>query len=154
MALETKLNRTARWPAAGGRGSREAPPTAHSKWLVLCVDDEPDALTILRLYLSAHGFETTVASNAAEGLRLVADRRPDLIITDYAMPGMSGLDLCRALRGRDETRGIPIILHSGLDLREDHPDLFDSFLLKPAELDLLAREIRSLLPAPRAQKSA
>jgi CheY-like chemotaxis protein len=122
--------------------------------LILCVDDEPDSLTILRLFLSAHGFEITVASSAAEALCLVESRRPDLIITDYAMPAMSGLDLCRALRGQVASRDIPIILHSGVELRGEHPDLFDRVLLKPAELDLLAREIRSLLPAAGAQKSA
>lgn len=153
MALETRLNRTARWPGSGGRGAREARPAAHAKWQILCVDDEPDALTILRLYLSAHGFEITVASSAAEALELVERVRPDLIITDYAMPGMTGLDFCRALRGGD-THDIPIILHSGIELKEDHADLFNRFLLKPAELDVLATEIRSLLPAAAAQKSA
>ena len=64
MALETRLNNTARWPA-GRRGAPETRPTAGTKWLILCVDDEPDALTILRLYLSAHGFEITVASSAS-----------------------------------------------------------------------------------------
>ena len=154
MALETRLNSTARWPASRGRGATETRPTASAKWLILCVDDEPDALTILRLFLCAHGFEVTVASGVADALRLIENRRPDLVITDYAMPGMNGLDLCRALRGPVETHDIPIILHSGVELRTDHADLFNRFFLKPAELDLLAREICSLLPATPVQKSA
>ncbi|HEV2272127.1 MAG TPA: response regulator [Steroidobacteraceae bacterium] len=154
MALGTRLKGTSRSQAGSGQGPRKARATTRAKPLILCVDDEQDALTILRLFLSAHGFAITVASSATEALRLVADRHPDLIITDYAMPDMNGLDLCRALRGSGETHDIPIILHSGVDLREDHADLFDHFLLKPAELELLAREIRSLLPAAHAQKSA
>lgn len=154
MAIETRLNKTARWPASRGQVAPETRPAASAKWLILCVDDEPDALTILRLFLSAHGFEVIVASSVTEALRFVESRRPDLVITDYAMPGMSGLDLCRALRDSIETHTIPIILHSGVDLKTDHADLFDRFLLKPAELDLLGREIRSLLPATPAQKSA
>lgn len=154
MAIETGLTKTTQRPASRGKGAPETLPAAQAKWLILCVDDEPDAVTILRLFLSAHGFEVGVASSAAEALQLVANRRPDLIITDYAMPDMNGLDLCRALRGPDETHHIPIILHSGVELETDHADLFDRFLLKPAELDLLAREIRSLLPAAPGPKPA
>lgn len=122
-------------------------PNVPSRPLILCVDDEPDALTILRLFLTAHGFAIAAAATAAQALELVESLRPDLIVTDYAMPDMSGLELCRALRGRSETRAIPIIMHSGIELLEDHPDLFDRFVLKPVDLDLLAREIRALLPA-------
>jgi len=154
MAPETRLNSTARRSAGGTQARRESGTSTEPERLILCVDDEPDALTILRLFLSAHGFATTVASSAAEALQLVEDRCPDLIVTDYAMPEMSGLDFCRALRRRGETCAIPIILHSGVELKEDHADLFDRFLLKPTELDLLVREIRGLLPAARAQQSA
>lgn len=153
MAIETGPDNAAQ-SAGSARGAPETRPAGRAKWLILCVDDEPDALTILRLFLSARGFEVTVASSGAEALQLVENRRPDLIITDYAMPDMNGLDLCRMLRGPVETRDIPIILHSGVELKTDHAGLFDRFLLKPAELDLLAREIRSLLPATPAQKSA
>lgn len=154
MAIETGPDNATQWPAGSARGAPETRSAGGAKWLILCVDDEPDALTILRLFLSARGFEVTVASSGAEALQLVENRRPDLIITDYAMPDMNGLDLCRMLRGSVATHDIPIILHSGVELKTDHADLFDRFLLKPAELDLLAREIRSLLPATPAQKSA
>ena len=152
MALDARPNKTARQSFSGGRGAREAYSTPGSRPLILCVDDEPDARTILRLFLSAHGFEIIVASDAAEALRLIEERRPDLIITDYAMPDVSGLELCRTLRDRDETRDIPIILHTGIELHSDHSELFDRFVLKPAELDHLARVVRELLPAARAQR--
>lgn len=151
MALRVRLEGTGQ-PPKGGRGAHEMWANTPAKPMILCVDDEPDALTILRLFLSAHGFDITVASTAAEALRLVESLRPDLIVTDYAMPDMTGLDLCRALRRRAETRGIPIIMHSGIELRQDHPDLFDRFVLKPTELDFLASEIRALLPTGRPQE--
>ena len=154
MALETTFTKTARRTVSGGRGVRDACPAARGKPVILCVDDDPDALTILRLFLCGHGFEVTVASNGAEALRFVAEHRPDLVITDYAMPEMSGLELCRELRARRESCTIPIILHSGIEVGEDHPDLFNRVLLKPTDLELIAREIRSLLPAAFAQKSA
>ena len=152
MALDAGFNSSARQSVCGSRSAREAYSTRGSRPLILCVDDEPDARTILRLFLSAHGFEIVVASDALEALRLIEERRPDLIITDYAMPGVSGLGLCRTLRDRDETRDIPIILHTGIELHGDHSELFDRFVLKPAELDHLAREVRELLPAARAQR--
>ena len=153
MAPEARPNRTARQSFSSGRRLREAYSTTGSRPLILCVDDEPDARTILRLFLSAHGFEIMVAADVVEALRLIEERRPDLIITDYAMPGVSGLELCRTLRDRAETHDIPIILHTGIELHAgDHPDLFDRFVLKPAELDHLAREVRELLPAARAQR--
>lgn len=150
MEFESGANRAARRHVSRGHRAAEARSSARAKPVILCVDDEPDAVTILRLFLSAHGFEVVVAADAAEALQLIEERRPDLIITDYAMPGMSGLELCRMLREHDDTRDIPVILHSGIELRQEHPDLFDRFLLKPADLDLLAREIRNLLPTGRA----
>lgn len=135
MELESKTNRTARQPRVNP--------------LILCVDDQPDMLTLLRLFLSRKGFEVIVAPNATEALQLVEQRHPDLIITDFAMPGMNGLELCRTLRDRRETRDIPIILYSSRDLWQDDPSLFDRFVLKPAELEAFAATIRDLL-APRA----
>lgn len=152
MALDARFNSSARQSVSGGRAARETFSTGGRRPLILCVDDEPDARTILRLFLSAHGFEIIVAADAVEGLRLIGERRPDLIITDYAMPGVSGLELCRTLRDRDETHDIPIILYTGIELDTDHSELFDRFVLKPAELDHLAREVRELLPAARAQR--
>lgn len=150
MESEVRLNRIGRRPISGGCGAGAVRRTARSKPMILCVDDEPDLLTILRLFLSAQGFEVIPAMNAVEALQLVKERRPDLIITDCAMPGMSGLELCRALRERGGTRDIPIILYSGMDIWEDEPRPFDRFVLKPAELDVFVRTIRALLASRRS----
>lgn len=149
METEPTFNRIPRSRVRGGRGARVARLTAGAHPVILCVDDEPDLLTILRLFLSAQGFEVIPALNAVEALQLVTEHRPDLIITDCAMPGMSGLELCRTLRKRGDTRDIPIILYSGKDIWEDDPRLFDRFVLKPAELDVFVRTIRALLAASR-----
>jgi two-component system, OmpR family, phosphate regulon response regulator PhoB len=129
----------------GGVGASEACSAARAHPVILCVDDEPDMLTMLELCLSAEGFEVMTAQNAAKALQLVVKHPPDLIITDYVMPGTTGLALCRTLRDRAETRGIPIIVYSARDLREDYPGLFDRFLLKPAGPEGLIRLVRSLL---------
>lgn len=148
MEFEAKSGTTERRSISGGPSASEERATARSQPVILSVDDEPDNLTPLRLFLSAEGFEVVAASNAAEALQLIEEHCPDLIITDFAMPGISGLEFCRILRERGEAREIPIILYSGRDLREADPDLFDRFVLKPAELDVFARAIRDLLSVP------
>lgn len=91
------------------------------------------------------GFEVLTASYAAEALRRVAQNRPDLIVADCAMPGISGLELCRLLRSNPETRAIPIVMCSGTCLEAAQRALVDRFVTKPADIDELAALIDSLL---------
>jgi two-component system phosphate regulon response regulator PhoB len=125
-----------------------------AKARILAVDDSPDALTILRLFLSAQGFEVTTASGVAEALIRVQERLPDLIISDYAMPDRTGLDLCRSLRSHRQTRHIPIVLHTGTDLPPNQTPLYDALCAKPASLAQLARTVRSLLAGSRAARAS
>jgi CheY-like chemotaxis protein len=131
--------------AAGAVDSAAAPAASPAHPVILAVDDEPDMLLTLQLYLSTEGFTVMTASNVLEARRRIENRRPDLVITDYTMPGIDGIEFCRMLRERHDTRDIPIIVHTGWDLWEDYPALFDRLVPKPAELDALARLIRSLL---------
>ncbi|HEX5461678.1 MAG TPA: response regulator [Steroidobacteraceae bacterium] len=119
---------------------------------ILAIDDEPDALAILRIFLSAEGWQVATASSAVDALRLIRKRTPDLIVTDCAMPGMTGLELCRELRGHVATRHIPIILHTGMTtIPRGERRLYDRLLVKPADLDHLASEIRGLLGSKRTR---
>lgn len=122
--------------------------TEHRKPTILCVDNEPDTLVILRLFLSANGFMVVCASSAEEALRYLAQCLPDFIITDCKMRGMHGLELCRTLRACQATRLIPILLHTGTPLPA-HSSLYEGVFLKPASLDGLAQEVRALLAAKR-----
>lgn len=145
MEFEAKSSTTAHTSIGGGQRASEERPTARSNPVILSVDDEPDNLTVFRLFLSAEGFEVIVASNAAEALQLIAEHCPDLIITDFVMPGMNGLEFCRTLRQRGGSRDVPVIMYSGTDLREADRNLVDRFVLKPAEPDVFATAIRDLL---------
>ena len=115
--------------------------------MILVVDDDPDTLTLLQFVLSMLGFEAVTARSAREALERVEERLPDLIITDSAMPSMSGLELCRVLRASQRTRRIPIVLHTGSDLPDDVPRLYDRIVTKPAETDALVKLVRELLPS-------
>jgi CheY-like chemotaxis protein len=128
-------------------GSSTVRAAGRPKARILAVDDSRDALTILRLFLSAEGFEVITACDVAEALLSVHEQLPDLIITDYAMPDRTGLDLCRHLRSHRQTRHIPIVLHTGTDLPPTETPLYDALFAKPASLAQLARRVRSLLAA-------
>ncbi|MBP1927664.1 PAS domain S-box-containing protein [Methanolinea mesophila] len=79
---------------------------------VLLIDDEPDLLVMVKLFLEQDGdLEVTTAESAQEGLRFLAASRFDAIVCDYMMPGMNGIELLKTLRGMDLT--IPIIIFTG-----------------------------------------
>jgi CheY-like chemotaxis protein len=120
---------------------------------ILIVDDEPDSIDSLSTRLSIDGFDVQAVTSGAEALAQVAARRPDLVIVDLMMPGMTGFDLCRFLRDEERTRRIPIILYSALPLMQPSRGFYDCALTKPAEPDVLLFEINALLAASAAQRS-
>ena len=122
---------------------------------VLLVEDEPAQREVLAYNLEAEGFAVTQASNGEEALLLVAEAAPDLILLDWMMPLVSGLEVCRRLKMRPETRGIPIIM---LSARSEDVDKVrgleigaDDYVIKPYSLvELMARlraHLRRVRPA-------
>jgi len=112
---------------------------------ILAVDDEPDSLDFLRAALSQENFEFVGTSSAAEALELVETRKPQLMIVDVMMPGMTGFELCARLRLREETREMPIIVYSAFPMRHSNAGLYQRAFVKPADLEELLHAIRSLL---------
>ena len=78
--------------------------------LILVVDDEVHIVHVVSLKLQNAGFELVTASNGQEGLDAAAQVKPDLIITDYKMPFVSGLEMCTKLREQEVTCDIPAIM--------------------------------------------
>ncbi|MEQ1907402.1 MAG: response regulator [Vicinamibacterales bacterium] len=111
---------------------------------VLLVDDYLDALEALSLYLVAVGFDVKTASDGSEGLDLALVFRPDVIVLDVQMPGLSGLDVAAALKARPETADTPLIALSGRNRITESADMreaFASVMSKPCEPDALIAEI-------------
>ena len=79
---------------------------------ILIADDEPNQLELMAFNLKSSGFICIKARNGEEALELIEENSPDLVILDWMMPNMSGIDLCRSLRSRSETKHLPIIILS------------------------------------------
>jgi DNA-binding response OmpR family regulator len=122
-----------------------APPScAATRPRILIVDDDPDALTILRYFLEGHEFEVLLAEDGTRAWGLVQECLPDLVITDYQMPEMNGMELARLMRSTERTSHIPILVHSAFDEMFNTGDaLYDDWFNKPTDLGRLSETIRS-----------
>jgi len=81
-----------------------------AKPTVLVVEDEAPLLTLLRYNLEKQGFRVDEAADGQEALLRVAEARPDIMLLDWMLPSLSGIEVCRQLRRRTETRDLPIIM--------------------------------------------
>ncbi len=122
---------------------------------VLLVEDDPAQREVLSYNLVAEGFSVRCAENGEEAMLMVAEALPDLVILDWMMPLMSGIEVCRQLKSRDETRHIPVIM---LSARSEEVDTVrgletgaDDYVIKPYSInELMARartQIRRTRPA-------
>ncbi|HEY0286733.1 MAG TPA: response regulator [Pseudomonas sp.] len=103
---------------------------------VLIIDDEYLIVDILSYALEDEGYLTVKAASAQKALDILDRERPQLIITDYMMPGMNGIQLAEQIRQRPGMHATPIILMSGAQaaLGKARPDLFSDVLEKPFEI--------------------
>ena len=116
---------------------------------VLLVEDEHAQREVLAYNLEAEGFRVSLAENGEEALLLVKEDLPDIIVLDWMMPILSGIEVCRRLKIRPETRGIPIIM---LSARSEEVDKVrgletgaDDYAVKPFSVVELMARVRSQL---------
>lgn len=126
---------------------------ARAKERVLVVDDDQGTRRLLDRMLKGEGYETALADNGLDALRMVEQERPDLILLDLELPGTSGYEVCRALKADPSKRWIPIIIltgHNAADERLRAWDMdADDFLCKPFPMLEVSARCRSLLRAKR-----
>ena len=111
---------------------------------VLLVEDEPAQREMLAYNLEAEGFDVIIADNGEDGLILVDESDPDLIVLDWMMPQLSGIEVCRRLKSNSKTRQIPVIM---LSARAEEVDRVrgletgaDDYVVKPySVIELMAR---------------
>src|SRR6202050_1872111 len=117
---------------------------------ILVIDDEPQITRVLRASLSAQSFDVRTANDPEEGLRIFREGPPDLVITDLMMPGMSGVEVCRAIRATSST---PLLVLSVRDHERSKVEALDAgaddYVTKPFSIqELLARVRAHLRRAP------
>ena len=120
---------------------------------VLIVDDEPNQLELLRYNLKQANFNVTSSDNGEKAVEIAEDILPDIIILDWMMPFLSGVEVCRKLRSQASTRQIPIIMLSargeegdrtlGLDIGAD------DYITKPFSPKELISRIKAILRRTR-----
>jgi two-component system KDP operon response regulator KdpE len=123
---------------------------------ILVIDDEPQITRVLRAALSAQGYDVRTANDPEEGLQVFRDWPPDLVITDLMMPGLTGVEVTRAIRTRAAT---PILVLSVRDHERSKVEAFDAgaddYVTKPFGIqELLARVRAHLRRAPERATAA
>ncbi|MEO1193928.1 MAG: phosphate regulon transcriptional regulator PhoB [Pseudomonadota bacterium] len=124
-----------------------------NKPLVMIVEDEAPLITLLRYNLEREGFRVTEAMDGEEALVACQEERPDVILLDWMLPHLSGLEVCRRLRRRQETREVPIILLTARGEENDKVRGLDSgaddYVTKPFSPAELISRLRAVLRRAR-----
>ena len=124
---------------------------------VMIVEDEASLVTMLRYNLEKEGYAVTEASDGEEAITVANETTPDAVILDWMLPRMSGIEVCRQLRRKAETRHVPIIM---LTARSEETDKVrglnvgaDDYLTKPFSMPELVAHVRALLRRTKPSQS-
>jgi two-component system phosphate regulon response regulator PhoB len=116
---------------------------------ILLVEDEPDLANLVRYNLLDQGFRVTIAASGEEAELLLAEEVFDLVVLDWMLPGLSGIELCRRLRQREATRAVPVLM---LTARGEEFDRIrglergaDDYVVKPFSMPELLARVKALL---------
>jgi CheY-like chemotaxis protein len=116
---------------------------------VLVVDDEIHIIHVVTIKLRNNGYDVLSAENGAEAFELACSEQPDIVVTDFQMPVMTGLELVRELRRNETTKDIPVIMLTarGFAIKDEQKDdlQISEFLSKPFSPKELLRSIEDIL---------
>jgi two-component system, OmpR family, phosphate regulon response regulator PhoB len=120
-----------------------------AKPTILVVEDEAPLLTLLRYNLEKGGFRVEEAADGQEALLRLSEAKPDLVLLDWMLPALSGLEVCRQIRRRPNTRDLPIIMVTARTEDQDAIRALDTgaddYIAKPFAMESLLARIRALL---------
>jgi len=115
---------------------------------VLVVEDTPSEMELLSHYLRQSGYIVINATSAQEAMNKAIEQKPDVIVTDVVMPGMSGFELCRSLKRNPTTGKVPIVICSSKNQEIDRlwgmKQGADAYIAKPFTQEQLVRTIKSV----------
>jgi two-component system, cell cycle response regulator DivK len=125
---------------------------------ILIVEDNEKNLKLVRDVLQYHGYRTLDARSGEEAVELAGDARPDLILMDIELPGMSGFEALERLRAEEATTEIPVCALTAFAMREDRERClkagFDGYLVKPIDVTTFPVHVRRLLQATPGEVSS
>jgi two-component system response regulator MprA len=121
---------------------------------ILIIEDDLAILKVLQRSLAYEGYTVDIATGGRTGLNLARDHHPDLVILDWMLPGMDGLEVCRRLRMQG---GLPILMLTAKDTIQDRVQGLDAgaddYIVKPFNLDELTARIRALLRRTQTERN-
>ena len=116
---------------------------------VLIVEDEEPLAELLTYNLQSSGYETTVASDGEEALLMIDERQPDVVLLDWMLPKLAGIEVCRRIRAKSETQNLPIIMMTAKSEETDRIRGLDTgaddYVIKPFQIAELTARIRAVL---------
>ena len=117
--------------------------------LILIVEDNEKNLKLVRDVLQVKGFATVEAGTAEDGIKLAAERKPDLILMDIQLPGMNGIDALKVLRADPATAAIPVVAVTASVMQQDRKLIteagFDGYIGKPINVKEFLDTVRGAL---------
>lgn len=117
---------------------------------ILCVEDEPEMIDLIRLILGRRGFEVIGATGGVEGLKMVREQKPDLVLLDLMMPDMDGWEVYQQIKADEKTKGIPVIVVTAKAQSIDkvlglHIAKVDDYIAKPFSPQDLLNSVERVL---------
>jgi two-component system, OmpR family, response regulator VicR len=119
---------------------------------ILCVEDEPEMIDLIRLILGRRGFEVKGANGGVEGLKIIRQEPPDLVLLDLMMPDMDGWEVYQQMKADEKTKNIPVIVVTAKAQSIDkvlglHIAKVDDYITKPFSPQDLMSSVEKVLKA-------
>ncbi len=120
--------------------------------IILCIEDEPEMIDLIRLILNRRGFDVRGASNGEEGLKIIQEEHPDLILLDLMMPDMDGWEVYQRMKADEAMKKIPVIVVTARAQSIDkvlglHIAKVDDYIAKPFSPQELLNSVDNVLAA-------
>src|SRR5512135_1829208 len=116
---------------------------------VLIVEDEDSLVTLLSYNLQSEGYSVVHTASGSDAMMMMQEERPDIVILDWMLPGLAGIEICRQIRARPETKALPVIM---LTARGEEGDRIrglqtgaDDYVVKPFSVSELVARVKALL---------